>query len=84
LPPEAGSSGIESDAPFASLPQSNVPHLARLVSASVALLLLSLSATAAPAPNGVAPSRPNILFIIFDDWGWQHAGAYRVHVGEDA
>jgi arylsulfatase A-like enzyme len=22
------------------------------------------------------PSRPNILFIIFDDWGWQHAGAY--------
>ena len=20
--------------------------------------------------------RPNILFIIFDDWGWQHAGAY--------
>jgi N-sulfoglucosamine sulfohydrolase len=26
--------------------------------------------TAAPA------DRPNILFIIFDDWGWQHAGAY--------
>lgn len=23
-----------------------------------------------------AESRPNILFIIFDDWGWQHAGAY--------
>lgn len=21
-------------------------------------------------------ARPNILFIIFDDWGWQHAGAY--------
>jgi arylsulfatase A-like enzyme len=21
-------------------------------------------------------TRPNILFIIFDDWGWQHAGAY--------
>lgn len=20
--------------------------------------------------------RPNILFLIFDDWGWQHAGAY--------
>lgn len=20
--------------------------------------------------------RPNVLFIIFDDWGWQHAGAY--------
>ncbi len=23
-----------------------------------------------------SPPRPNILFIIFDDWGWQHAGAY--------
>jgi N-sulfoglucosamine sulfohydrolase len=23
-----------------------------------------------------APARPNILFIIFDDWGWQHAGSY--------
>jgi N-sulfoglucosamine sulfohydrolase len=23
-----------------------------------------------------AETRPNILFIIFDDWGWQHAGAY--------
>lgn len=23
-----------------------------------------------------ANARPNILFIIFDDWGWQHAGAY--------
>lgn len=21
-------------------------------------------------------ARPNILFIIYDDWGWQHAGAY--------
>ncbi len=24
----------------------------------------------------VAEARPNILFIIFDDWVWQHAGAY--------
>lgn len=23
-----------------------------------------------------AAPRPNLLFIIFDDWGWQHAGAY--------
>jgi arylsulfatase A-like enzyme len=23
-----------------------------------------------------AAERPNILFIIFDDWGWRHAGAY--------
>ena len=29
------------------------------------------------APAGAAENpRPNILFIIFDDWGWQHAGAY--------
>ena len=26
--------------------------------------------------SAAQPSRPNILFIIFDDWGWQHAGAY--------
>ena len=46
---------------------------------SFALLLLLLvgwsSGTAFAAPEKVAP-RPNILFIIFDDWGWQHAGAY--------
>ncbi len=34
------------------------------------LLVASHSLRAADAP------RPNILFIIFDDWGWQHAGAY--------
>jgi N-sulfoglucosamine sulfohydrolase len=34
------------------------------------LLLLGSSLRAADA------ARPNILFIIFDDWGWQHAGAY--------
>jgi N-sulfoglucosamine sulfohydrolase len=34
------------------------------------LLVLGSSGFAAPA----AP--PNILFIIFDDFGWQHAGAY--------
>ncbi|WP_414659921.1 sulfatase family protein [Horticoccus sp. 23ND18S-11] len=29
-------------------------------------------------PGAIAAdsARPNILFIIFDDWGWQHAGAY--------
>jgi N-sulfoglucosamine sulfohydrolase len=31
---------------------------------------LTASALAAGAP------RPNILFIIFDDWGWREAGAY--------
>lgn len=27
-------------------------------------------------PAAEQNQRPNILFIIFDDWGWQHAGAY--------
>lgn len=34
------------------------------------LLALAVSGRAATG------ARPNILFIIFDDWGWQHAGAY--------
>lgn len=34
------------------------------------LIVLSGTLRAAEA------QRPNILFIIFDDWGWQHAGAY--------
>ncbi|MSU25392.1 MAG: heparan N-sulfatase [Opitutus sp.] len=39
------------------------------------LLLLLLVGRLLPAlPAAEAP--PNILFIIFDDWGWQHAGAY--------
>ena len=34
-------------------------------------VLLPLAAAAAtPA------ARPNILFVIFDDWGWRDAGAY--------
>lgn len=37
---------------------------------SAVLLCLSPRAFAAEA------ARPNILFIIFDDWGWQHAGAH--------
>ncbi len=31
------------------------------------------SRAAETVPSG---TRPNLLFIIFDDWGWQHAGAY--------
>jgi N-sulfoglucosamine sulfohydrolase len=37
--------------------------------------LLLAAAIGAPASAATAP-RPNILFIIFDDWGWQHAGVY--------
>ena len=41
------------------------------------LFLLFLSTRSLPAAAAAtAESRPNILFIIFDDWGWQHAGAY--------
>ncbi len=39
----------------------------------VGLLGCALSFVASSAAEG---PRPNILFIIFDDWGWQHAGAY--------
>jgi arylsulfatase A-like enzyme len=39
------------------------------------LLALALC-MASPAAHAADAPRPNILFIIFDDWGWQHAGAY--------
>ena len=39
------------------------------------LILLGLALALAPFARS-ATDRPNILFIIFDDWGWQHAGAY--------
>ncbi|MBX7211348.1 MAG: sulfatase [Verrucomicrobiaceae bacterium] len=29
-----------------------------------------------PLLSAAKSPRPNILFIIFDDWGWQHAGVY--------
>lgn len=49
-------------------------------SRSTFLLVASLAfaAVAAPAaPAGTAaPQRPNIFFIIMDDWGWQDSGAY--------
>ena len=40
------------------------------------LLLLCVVRVPPTAAAAVAETRPNILFIIFDDWGWQHAGAY--------
>ncbi|AGA28769.1 sulfatase family protein [Singulisphaera acidiphila] len=44
----------------------------------VPLLLASLVSLVDPADARAASGsdRPNILFIIFDDWGWNHAGAY--------
>ncbi|HEY1599301.1 MAG TPA: sulfatase [Pirellulales bacterium] len=39
-------------------------------------LLLSLVLTPPPcSADDTHPQRPNILFMIADDWGWQHAGA---------
>jgi N-sulfoglucosamine sulfohydrolase len=38
------------------------------------MLVAGIMSLAPVAP--AAETRPNILFIIFDDWGWQHAGAY--------
>ena len=40
------------------------------------LLLLCLGLFAVSHLSAQTAARPNILFIIFDDWGWQHAGAY--------
>ncbi len=40
----------------------------------VRLILLTFAFAA--TLRAADPARPNILFIIFDDWGWQHAGAY--------
>lgn len=49
----------------------NIAKYPRLLS-----LLIGLLAILLPGKGGAADTRPNILFIIFDDWGWQHAGAY--------
>lgn len=40
------------------------------------LLAFALACFAASSLRAADPARPNLLFIIFDDWGWQHAGAY--------
>lgn len=40
------------------------------------LPLLLFGLVAHRAAHAAESGRPNILFIIFDDWGWQHAGAY--------
>lgn len=40
----------------------------------LALFVLALAPLS--RAEAAATARPNILFIIFDDWGWQHAGAY--------
>ncbi len=45
-----------------------------------ALAVLALAGPGLPGNAGLSAAepdkRPNILFIIYDDWGWNHAGAY--------
>ena len=41
-----------------------------------ALLACLIVPVVAQAQQGKAPTRPNILFCIADDWSWPHAGAY--------
>ena len=54
------------------------PLLPLLALASASFFALPTSAPAAPkaAPSKAAVQRPNILFVIADDWGFGHAGAY--------
>ncbi len=58
----------------------NSPRLFRLFALCVLAFcsgtpFTSYAAAKSGAAGGAA-SRPNILFIIFDDWGWRDAGAY--------
>src|SRR3954464_9946645 len=42
-------------------------------------LLAALAVPPAPGPRAAGPPadrRPNILFLMADDWAWPHAGAY--------
>src|SRR5215210_2425415 len=44
---------------------------------TILFILLTIALGTIQNTSAAEPSaRPNILFIIFDDWGWQHAGAY--------
>ncbi len=48
-----------------------------MMSARSLFVLVSIfSACLSPTTARAASERPNILFIIFDDWGWNHSGAY--------
>jgi arylsulfatase A-like enzyme len=53
-------------------------YLTRVSSMKTPLLCLTVLGflLAAPASPAAETSRPNLLFVIFDDWGWQHAGVY--------
>src|SRR5262245_37580605 len=42
----------------------------------IAYIALSLVAIISPRLTAADAPRPNILFVIFDDMGWNHASAY--------
>src|SRR3954462_12480008 len=44
----------------------------RLIALALPLALTSTTHAAAASPA----KRPNILFLIMDDWGWRDSGAY--------
>jgi len=52
-----------------SLPEESMRNL------MVLALLLSASSASA-AEQAKEDARPNVLFVIADDWGWPHAGVY--------
>ncbi len=48
----------------------------RPFSSALLLAFAVIGLAAAPAARSATADRPNVLFIIFDDWGWRDAGAY--------
>ena len=50
--------------------------LRRIVLLCLATVMLSLPEAILRAADDAPSRRPNILFLIADDWGWNHAGAY--------
>jgi arylsulfatase A-like enzyme len=50
--------------------------LPRALVAGLTILLSSGTSHGAELAQAPGAARPNILFIIFDDWGWNHASAY--------
>jgi hypothetical protein len=48
-----------------------------MVRLTLGVALAAAALAGGPRLQAAQPDkRPNLLFIIFDDWGWKHAGAY--------
>lgn len=59
-----------------SLFWSQVMNMGKHLVKSCLNFIVILFACLLSAKAQAADTRPNILFVIYDDWGWQHAGAY--------